>query len=281
MTAPLRSPTRRSPSPADGTPPLRTVAQLDDPLVATAIHAGHAVRREVADLLILAEPDRLREEDPLTDRWTVVAGNRLLPQRSRFEVDLNRPRDRAVYAQPADAWGLDLWREPLPRAVVERSLGIYDAFYAELFSVCEALRARHGAFVVLDLHSYNHRRTGPGGPDDDPAANPEVNIGTGSMDRQRWGPLVDRFMADLAAADFLGRHLDVRENVRFRGGHLSQWVHATFPTSGCTLAIECKKIFMDEWTGEPFEEVVDAILGCLQATVPGLRESLAAARGAA
>ena len=30
--------------------------------------------------------------------------------RSRFEADLNRPRDRAVYLTPADAWGHQVWR---------------------------------------------------------------------------------------------------------------------------------------------------------------------------
>ena len=36
------------------------------PLVATAIHAGHEIRREVAEHLALSESDRLREEDPFT-----------------------------------------------------------------------------------------------------------------------------------------------------------------------------------------------------------------------
>ena len=31
-------------------------------------------------------------------------------RRSRFEVDLNRPREEAVYRVPEDCWGLDVWR---------------------------------------------------------------------------------------------------------------------------------------------------------------------------
>jgi hypothetical protein len=38
------------------------------PLFATAIHAGHTVRRELLPLLALNESTRLREEDPYTDR---------------------------------------------------------------------------------------------------------------------------------------------------------------------------------------------------------------------
>ena len=46
--------------------------QGDSPLVAAAIHHGHAVREEVAALLALPEADRLREEDPFTGDWTVA-----------------------------------------------------------------------------------------------------------------------------------------------------------------------------------------------------------------
>ena len=44
------------------------------------------------------------------------------------------------------------------------------------------------AIVVFDLHTYNHRRNGPDGPPADPAGNPQVNIGTGTMNRDRWAP---------------------------------------------------------------------------------------------
>ena len=56
---------------------------------------------------------------------------------------------------------------------------------------------RFGKFVDFDLHSYNHRRAGPSGPPADPAGNPEVNVGTGTMrDRAAWAPLIDRFIAE-------------------------------------------------------------------------------------
>src|SRR5262245_31766079 len=89
-----------------------TLVHGEGPIVAAAIHAGHAVRREVNECLALSETDRLREEDPFTDRWTQVAPNRLVTHRSRFEVDLNRNRSGAVYLTPEDAWGLQVWRVP-------------------------------------------------------------------------------------------------------------------------------------------------------------------------
>jgi hypothetical protein len=101
-----------------------------------------------------------------------------------------------------------------------------------------------------------------------------VNLGSGTIDRNRWGPLVDRFRNDLRAFDFLGRHLDVRENVKFKGGNFSRWIHRTFPESGCSLAIEFKKFFMDEWTGKLDEQQGRAIRRALESTVPGVLDEL-------
>src|SRR5262249_53172094 len=102
----------------------------DGPIVATAIHAGHLLREDAARLIALDEAQRLREEDPFTDELAIVAPTRLIGRRSRFEVDLNRPREQAVYRQPADAWGLHVWETPLGEAFVAESLAVYDAFYA-------------------------------------------------------------------------------------------------------------------------------------------------------
>ena len=248
-----------------------SVKARDVPLVATAIHAGHDLRDEVAALTAVDDAVRRREEDPYTDRLTALGGSRVVVHQSRFEVDLNRPRDGAVYRVPDDAWGLDLWRRPLPRDVVERSLDIHDDFYAALAELLDRLVVQ-GPVVVLDIHSYNHRRA----PDARPAPaeqNPEVNVGTGSLDRARWGALVDRFVDDMTRAGIDGRPLDVRENIRFQGGHLSRWVHRRYPSGACALALEFKKTFMDEWTGEVDDGHLDDLRDALASTVPGLLAS--------
>ncbi len=242
------------------------------PLVATAIHAGHSVRPEVLRQMAIGEADRLREEDPYTDAWTFVAPTRVVGLGSRFEVDLNRPRDKAIYQTPEDAWGLQVWQEQLSAPQTQRSLFAYDHFYQELEALYRELAARQGAFCVLDLHSYNHRRQGPGGPAADPQQNPEVNVGTGTLrERHRWASLVRRFMDELAAFELPGgHHLDVRENVRFRGGACASWTHDTFPGQACVLSIEVKKFFMDEWTGVPAPGALWAVGEALASTVPGL-----------
>ena len=244
------------------------------PLVAAAIHDGHAVRDELRGLFAISEDQRLREEDPFTGLWTDVAPTRLIGLRSRFEIDLNRPRKKAVYQKPQDAWGVSVWKTRLSPACIDRSLAIHDAFYDETRGVLQRLVARHGRVVVFDLHSYNHRRLGADSSPADATENPEVNVGTGTMDRSRWGSIVDRFIVDMRNFDFLGRHLDVRENVKFRGGYFPQWIHERFEDSVCVISIEFKKFFMDEWTGEADTIRVSEIGRALKSTVWGVYEEL-------
>ena len=244
------------------------------PVAAAAIHDGHRVREEVSRILSLTEAERLREEDPFTAIWAEVAETRIIGSHSRFEVDLNRPREKAVYIKPEDAWGLHVWKEQPDEQLISRSLAAYDAFYSEVQNLLRDMAQQFEHFVVFDIHSYNHRRNGPNAQPAEAAGNPEVNIGTGNMDRQKWGALVDRFMADLRDFDFWGRHLDVRENVKFRGGQFSRWIHESFPNAGCAIAIEFKKFFMDEWTGEPDMAQINTIQQALQSTLPGLLKEL-------
>lgn len=252
-----------------------TIVRGDSPLVAAAVHDGHEIRPDVAEQLALSDRERRREEDPHTGLWTKISDSRIVARRSRFEVDLNRPREQAVYRRPADAWGLEVWESEPSEALVRRSLAEYDAFYEAVEELLAWKAKRHGQFVVYDIHSYNHMREGPDGPPADPAQNPDINVGTGSMDRQRWAPIVDRLIADLRSVDFLGRKLDVRENVNFTGGEFPAWVHRTFPVSGCAVALEFKKFFMDEWTGHSHEKVVRAIEHTLQFAAAGTLEVLA------
>ena len=48
------------------------ISEGDGPIIATAIHAGHSLRPEVAALTALTDEQRLREEDPFTDRWATT-----------------------------------------------------------------------------------------------------------------------------------------------------------------------------------------------------------------
>lgn len=245
----------------------------DGPVVAVALHDGREVRPEVAALFAITEADRWREEDPFTAYWTSLGDIKIVGQRSRFEFDLNRSREKAVYLKPEDAWGLPVWKTKPSPEIIARSLDEYDAFYATTKQVFTNLERRFGRFVVFDLHTYNHRHLGSQARPADPRSNPEINLGTGSLNT-RWLPVVESFLGDLRGFNFLGRRLDVRENVRFRGGHFAHWVHQTFPHSACVLSIEVKKFFMDEWSNDLDITQLEAIRCALQSTVPGVLEAL-------
>jgi hypothetical protein len=102
----------------------------DAPVAAAAPHDGHALRADVRAASALGAEQRLREEDPFAAQWAEAVDTRLIGLRSRFEVDLNRPRERAVYQRGQGAWGLHVWRDTPPPSMVTASLAEYDSLYA-------------------------------------------------------------------------------------------------------------------------------------------------------
>jgi hypothetical protein len=74
----------------------------------------------------------------------------------------------------------------------------------------------------------------------------------------------------------LDHELDVRENVRFRGGELSRWVNQRYGDRGGALAIEFKKTFMDEWTGVLDRRHLEGLQHALATVVAALPAELSA-----
>lgn len=244
------------------------------PIIATAIHNGHRLFSDYIADYVISEDDRLREEDPFTEEFTKVTDNRIVNQYSRFAVDLNRPREKAIYTTPKQSWGLQVWKEKPTEQYIKVALDYYDNFYKLMEQYLNSIKLKHSKFVVLDLHSYCYRRNGADAEPEPDEKNPEINVGTSNMDEGVWGDLVRQFMSDLQNYDYKGRSFDVRKNVKFPGGHFSRWIHDTYPESGCSLAIEFKKIFMDEWTGEPYPAVINHLQEALRGTRPGLLRML-------
>ena len=237
-----------------------TVARGASPVVATAIHDGHELRAEVAAAMALSEAERLREEDPFTGQAVTHVDNHIVVHRSRFEFDLNRDAASAIYRTPEQCWGLKVWGAQPDPSLFDRSLAIHAAYYRMLGHYLDDIAGRHRRFVVLDIHSYNHRRDGAAGPATAQEQAPDINIGTFSMPRDQWAFLLDPLMEAMRGFDFNGRRLDVRENVAFQGkGEQTRFIHERYPGRACAIAIEFKKFFMDEWSGEPDPAELDAM----------------------
>jgi N-formylglutamate deformylase len=247
----------------------QNINETSSPLLVTAIHEGHEIRPEIVKYFSIDEMDRLREEDPCTGFLTNISESRIIVNTSRFEVDLNRPRDKAVYRTPDQSWGLKVWKDDVSVSVWEYSLGEYDYFYGFLERTIRKFIDYWGYVIVFDIHTYNFRRNGPE-TEDSPELNPEINVGTGRMNRELWAPVVDHFLWSLGSSTYEGRHLDVRENVKFKGGNLSDWIHKNFKNKSCVLSIELKKIFMDEWTGAVNVQQLMNLKKILEGTIPGV-----------
>lgn len=217
-------------------------------ILCTAIHNGHELSDITEKNMALDEAERFYEEDPHTSFFTEICDNRVIVNYSRFEVDLNRPLDRAYYQTPEHAWGLSV-RKNFSSEERDHSLKEYIEFYENISKAVQELIAQHERIFIFDLHSYNHQRKGKGMPFDDPQKNPEIILGTNNMPEE-WHYLVTEIREHLTEEDYFGRSIDARINVKFPGGHFTRWLHNRFPGNVVCLALEFKKIFMDEWTGE-------------------------------
>ncbi|GAB3304196.1 N-formylglutamate amidohydrolase [Luteimonas notoginsengisoli] len=221
------------------------------PVIATAIHDGHRMRPSLIPHLAISEQERRRDEDPLTGMLTSAGDVRLRVRSSRFQVDLNRPRDKALSDDPADTWGIRFWNGRLPDEELALAHAEHDRFYAMVTELIDAQVARWGSALLIDIHSYNHRRDGAEAEPADPDGNPDIELGITTLDPDRWGDTARRFAEALRRTCVLGRPPDVRANVRYpTGGHFPEWVYANWGDKVCTISPEYKKIHMDEWTGQ-------------------------------
>ena len=251
------------------------IQDSNTPIIATAIHAGHEMNSYLKSNSKLTSSQRLREEDPFTDIFAKASTAHIVAKNSRFEVDLNRPREEAVYLYPKDAWGLDMWQNDLSDESLKHSLSQYDLFYKSFKKMLDDYLKVHKKLIVLDIHSYNHRRKGDRAPFDDNTENPEVIIATGTMkDRKIWAHIIDSCKESFSNYEVMNRFLDVRENVKFEGGNLASWIHNTYPKSVCCISIEFKKIFMNEWNGKTDDKCIGEIKNMLKSTIPKLNSLL-------
>lgn len=218
------------------------------PVLATAVHAGHQITPDLEPYLEADEAKRRRDEDPLTGILASSAYSSVIVRRSRFEVDLNRSEERCICTDPEETWGVRFWREAPPEILLARSRRWHRQFYERAHTLIETMLTEHPNILVLDVHSYNHQRAGEGvsGAQED---NPDIDIGITEAEWSRWGPTIDRFAAALRETPVGDREPDVRYNVRYPdGGHFPEWINEQFDARVCTVTLEYKKFFMEEWT---------------------------------
>ncbi len=228
-----------------------------------AVHDGHQFRRELWNNCLHTEYDRWFEEDPETKEMVkshpiVIAG-----MDSRFEYDLNRAPDNAIYT---DAWGKKLWREPLSDEMKAKSLEKHENFYEVVHALIHKLEELFGVCVVYDMHSYNWRRWD--------REVPTWNLGTSNVDAKRFGKEIESWRAVLEKMKLPNGIVSTSKiNDTFQGnGHFLKYITTHFKNT-LVLATEAKKIYCDELNQILFPEVVASIEETLRADLKNHAEA--------
>lgn len=217
--------------------------------VCGAVHDGHQFRRELWDNCLHSEYDRWFEEDPCTKEFVKTHPILIAGCDSRFEYDLNREPEGAVYE---DAWGKKLWKLPLSQEEMGKSIEKHFNFYKVVAALIQKLEAKFGVVVVYDMHSYNWRRWN--------REVPVVNLGTQNIDNERFGKSVEdwrKSLSELELPDDIAATSEIN-NTFFGNGYFLKFITQNFKNT-LVLATEFKKIYCDEHTGVIFPEVVAAI----------------------
>lgn len=246
------------------------IQTLDSPFWSFAMHDGHHIDEELLPYMLLREEQRLREEDPYTALIAELPFNQFVVGTSRFQLDINRAVEESVYLKPEQAWGLHVWKDNLPQIFLNLLYKKHQDIYALIHRHLQRSIQQYGYFVVFDVHSYNAKRVSVQ-EEIDIETNPQINLGTYYND-PKWRSLTERLLEDVRKQTLYGSAIDIRENVKFKGGYLNQYINKHFGGTGCVFSIEFRKDFMNEWTGEPDVQRIAACKQMLINTIQGLRD---------
>jgi len=229
-----------------------------------ALHAAHDVRPDVAKKMKISPADRRYEEDPHTEAFLQSFPIQIVARYSRFEYDPNRPIKSAVYTTPDTCWNLDVWDQPQTEAEIAESLAKHQELHALMDIVAEYLLQNKRYGILFDLHSYNYQRKGPVAWHADPK--PVINLGTGSVNRDVFGDCIADFLTRLESFHIDGRQIYVAENEIFKGGHLARRLSRNHFDRLLVLAIEFKKVFMNELSGELYPDILNQLVAQFEIT---------------
>ena len=233
--------------------------------VCAAVHDGHQFRKELWDNCVHSAYERWYEEDPATKEMVsehpiVIAG-----LDSRFEYDLNRAPDQAIYK---DAWGKELWKQPLSDQMKEKSLSKHTSFYKVVFALIQKLESIHKTCLVYDMHSYNWKRW--------QREVPTWNLGAKNVDQERFYTDIEKWRQSLSEMKLPhGIKSTAAVNNTFYGnGYFLKYISSSFQNT-LVLASEIAKVYCDEHKQILFPEVIAKVKMELEHRIPDHAASFA------
>ena len=228
------------------------------PFICAAIHDGHQFRQELWNNCLHTEYDRWYEEDPETKRMIDTQPIVLAGIDSRFEYDLNRPPEEAVFET---AWGKQLWKNPLPAEMKQKSLDKHRNFYRVVHALISQLESKFINCVVYDMHSYNWQRWD--------REVPTWNLGTTNINNERFGTMVEIWRQSLSNIQ-LPNNIKSTANINdtfFGNGYFLKYITSHFKNT-LVLATEIAKVYCDEYQQIIYPEVVESVRAALQLKIP-------------
>jgi hypothetical protein len=217
--------------------------------VCAAIHDGHQFRQSLWNNCLHTEYDRWFEEDPATKQMIQTHPIVIAGCDSRFEYDLNRAPDEAIYK---DAWGKQLWKNPLSETEKHLSLKKHTNFYKVINTLVKKLENTHKKVVVYDIHSYNWKRWN--------REVPTFNLGAGNIDMKRYETYVESWRKSLEMINLPNniKSTSLINDVFKGNGYFLKYITSNFNNT-LVLATEVSKIYCDELKQMMFPEVIDTI----------------------
>jgi len=222
------------------------------------MHTGSRIRPELMDAMLVKRENRFREEDPYADVFIREMPIRIIARDSRFEYDLNRENETCIYPYGDLKYGMDIWKRPLTADEKGPAILKHQEFHDLIDLLIHMLMKKNRHALIFDMHTYCYQRDGKRIWHEDP--NPEINIGSKAVNREIFGKAINTFMESLSGQTIDGHPVRIVENEVFMGGYLSRKLSKTWFKNVLVLAVEYKKIFMNEWTGEVFPEILKELL---------------------
>ena len=219
------------------------------PYICGAVHDGHQFRKELWSNCIHTEYERWYEEDPETKTMIHSHPIVLAGCDSRFEYDLNRPPEEAVFET---AWGKQLWKKPLAKTKKQTSLKKHANFYKVVHALVSKIESKFGAAIVYDMHSYNWKRWD--------REVPTWNLGTSNIDTKRFGDSIETWrtmLSKMKLPNGIKSTADIN-NTFFGNGYFLKYITKNFKNT-LVLATEIAKIYCDENMQIIYPEVVSAV----------------------
>lgn len=219
-----------------------------------AVHDGHQFRKELWNNCLHSEYERWFEEDPETKKMIKTHPIVIAGCDSRFEYDLNRTPETAIYE---DAWGKQLWKNPLSKNMHKKSMQKHTNFYKVIHALISKLEEKFGVCIVYDMHSYNWKRW--------TREVPTWNLGTSNIDNERFGATIESWRAILEKTPLPnGIKSTSKINDTFQGnGYFLKYITQNFKNT-LVLATEIAKVYCDELSQIIYPEVVTAVEKYLQ-----------------